>query len=169
MTSHSETKYLPYTAKEMFDLVADISSYPEFLPWCAAARIREEVQKGQEQVQELVRVQIPVRRRVRRQHDPRLWPVVVRVERAGPKILQERGADEHVQEDLRSLRLSRQDVCGGGDCVGSEVHQPKLQKVVGSEYSFFGIYTGDAALPATGILYLNLQLLPVLYPPCPNL
>ena len=29
----------------MFDLVADISSYPEFLPWCAAARIRKEVQK----------------------------------------------------------------------------------------------------------------------------
>ena len=45
MTSHAETKYLPYTAKEMFDLVADISSYPEFLPWCAAARIRKEVQK----------------------------------------------------------------------------------------------------------------------------
>ena len=46
MTSHSEIKYLPYTAKEMFDLVADISSYPEFLPWCAAARIRKKVQKG---------------------------------------------------------------------------------------------------------------------------
>ena len=46
MTSHAETKYLPYTAKEMFDLVADISSYPEFLPWCAAARVRKEVQKG---------------------------------------------------------------------------------------------------------------------------
>jgi coenzyme Q-binding protein COQ10 len=24
----------------MYDLVADVSSYPEFLPWCAAARIR---------------------------------------------------------------------------------------------------------------------------------
>ena len=46
MTSHSETKFLPYEAKEMFDLVADISSYPEFLPWCAAARIRKEIQKG---------------------------------------------------------------------------------------------------------------------------
>tara|TARA_B100001113_G_scaffold172261_1_gene140999 strand:+ start:2665 stop:3123 length:459 start_codon:yes stop_codon:yes gene_type:complete len=46
MTSHAETKYLPYTAKEMFDLVADISSYPEFLPWCAAARVRKEIQKG---------------------------------------------------------------------------------------------------------------------------
>jgi len=47
MTSHSETKFLPYGTKEMFDLVADISSYPEFLPWCAAARIRKEVQKGE--------------------------------------------------------------------------------------------------------------------------
>tara|TARA_B000000609_G_scaffold139432_1_gene117039 strand:- start:134 stop:592 length:459 start_codon:yes stop_codon:yes gene_type:complete len=46
MTSHAETKYLPYTAKEMFDLVSDISSYPEFLPWCAAARVRKEIQKG---------------------------------------------------------------------------------------------------------------------------
>ncbi|MAI18189.1 MAG: ubiquinone-binding protein [Rhodobacteraceae bacterium TMED111] len=47
MTSHSETKFLPYGAKEMFALVADVSSYPEFLPWCAAARIRKEVQKGE--------------------------------------------------------------------------------------------------------------------------
>ena len=47
MTSYAETKYLPYTAREMFDLVADISSYPEFLPWCAAARVRKEVQKGE--------------------------------------------------------------------------------------------------------------------------
>ena len=55
MTSHSEIKYLPYTAKEMFDLVADISSYPEFLPWCAAARIRKEVQKGE--VQQMMLIQ----------------------------------------------------------------------------------------------------------------
>jgi len=47
MTSHSETKFLPYGAKEMFELVADISSYAEFLPWCAAARIRKEIQKGE--------------------------------------------------------------------------------------------------------------------------
>ena len=46
MTSHSETKFLPYGAKAMFELVADISSYPEFLPWCAAARIRKEIHKG---------------------------------------------------------------------------------------------------------------------------
>ncbi|QIE47392.1 type II toxin-antitoxin system RatA family toxin [Pseudohalocynthiibacter aestuariivivens] len=40
MTSHSETRQLPYTAQQMYDLVADVAHYPEFLPWTAAARIR---------------------------------------------------------------------------------------------------------------------------------
>ncbi|MCT4634709.1 MAG: type II toxin-antitoxin system RatA family toxin [Rickettsiales bacterium] len=31
----------PYDAKFLFDLVADIESYPEFLPWCVAARIND--------------------------------------------------------------------------------------------------------------------------------
>lgn len=30
----------------MYDLVADVARYPEFLPWTAAARIRSEVDKG---------------------------------------------------------------------------------------------------------------------------
>lgn len=40
MPTHSETKRLPYTAQQMYDLVADVGSYPQFLPWNAAARIR---------------------------------------------------------------------------------------------------------------------------------
>ena len=51
-------------------------------------KVQEEVQKGQEHVQEVVRVQIQVLHLVRRQYDPRLWLVVVRVERAGTKLLQ---------------------------------------------------------------------------------
>ncbi len=31
---------MPYTARQMYDLVADVARYPEFLPWTAAARIR---------------------------------------------------------------------------------------------------------------------------------
>jgi coenzyme Q-binding protein COQ10 len=42
MPTHSETRPLPYTAQQMYDLVADVASYPQFLPWCAAARIRSE-------------------------------------------------------------------------------------------------------------------------------
>lgn len=42
MPTHSETRHLPYTAQQMYDLVADVGRYPEFLPWTAAARIRRE-------------------------------------------------------------------------------------------------------------------------------
>ena len=40
MPRHSETRHLPYTAHQMYDLVADVARYPEFLPWTSAARIR---------------------------------------------------------------------------------------------------------------------------------
>ncbi len=40
MPTHSETRRLPYTAQQMYELVADVASYPKFLPWTAAARIR---------------------------------------------------------------------------------------------------------------------------------
>lgn len=39
MPKHSETKFLPYSAPEMYNLVADIEQYPKFLPWNSAARI----------------------------------------------------------------------------------------------------------------------------------
>lgn len=40
MPRHSETKRLPHRAQQMYDLVADVGRYPEFLPWTAAARIK---------------------------------------------------------------------------------------------------------------------------------
>ncbi len=40
MPSHSEKRNVPYSAQQMYDLVADVERYPEFLPWNAAARIR---------------------------------------------------------------------------------------------------------------------------------
>lgn len=40
MPSHSETRQMPYSAQQMYDLVADVASYPDFLPWTAAARVR---------------------------------------------------------------------------------------------------------------------------------
>lgn len=41
MPTHAENRSMPYSAKQMYDLVADVASYPEFLPWCSAARIRQ--------------------------------------------------------------------------------------------------------------------------------
>lgn len=40
MTTHAEKRVLPYTPEQLFDLVAGVERYPEFLPWCTAARIR---------------------------------------------------------------------------------------------------------------------------------
>jgi coenzyme Q-binding protein COQ10 len=37
-----ETRHLPYTAEQMFDLVADVARYPEFLPWVVGTRIRSD-------------------------------------------------------------------------------------------------------------------------------
>ncbi|MDH3704266.1 MAG: type II toxin-antitoxin system RatA family toxin [Alphaproteobacteria bacterium] len=42
MPSHSEQRELPFTPDQLFDLVADIGKYPEFLPWCVGARILDQ-------------------------------------------------------------------------------------------------------------------------------
>ncbi len=40
MPRHSETRHLPYTPEQVFELVADVASYDEFLPWVVAVRVR---------------------------------------------------------------------------------------------------------------------------------
>jgi len=36
---HKETRIVPYTADEMYAVVAEMERYPEFLPWCASLRV----------------------------------------------------------------------------------------------------------------------------------
>jgi coenzyme Q-binding protein COQ10 len=52
MPRHSETKHLPYTPEQLFDLVADVARYDEFLPWVVAVRVR--ASSEQETVADLV-------------------------------------------------------------------------------------------------------------------
>ncbi|GGD75619.1 type II toxin-antitoxin system RatA family toxin [Croceicoccus mobilis] len=40
MPSIRETRELDYSAEQMFDLVADVARYPEFLPWVVATRVK---------------------------------------------------------------------------------------------------------------------------------
>jgi len=40
MPTHAERKLVPYSPEQLFDLVADVAKYPQFLPWCVAARVR---------------------------------------------------------------------------------------------------------------------------------
>lgn len=56
MSSHQETRVLPYTAAQMYALVGDVAKYPEFLPWCSGARIRSTtpIEGGEEMLADLV-------------------------------------------------------------------------------------------------------------------
>lgn len=40
MPRHSETRHLPYSPEQLFDLVGDVARYDEFLPWVVAVRVR---------------------------------------------------------------------------------------------------------------------------------
>jgi len=54
LPSHSESRELPYSAEQMFGLVADIEKYPEFLPWCIGARILRRDEAAQMVLADLV-------------------------------------------------------------------------------------------------------------------
>ncbi len=41
MPTISRTALVEHTSQDMFELVCDIESYPDFLPWCSAARVDE--------------------------------------------------------------------------------------------------------------------------------
>ena len=40
MPRHTETRHFDYTPEQLFDLVADVGRYQQFLPWVAAPRVR---------------------------------------------------------------------------------------------------------------------------------
>jgi coenzyme Q-binding protein COQ10 len=42
MTVHAEKRVINHSPKDLYALVADVRKYPEFLPWCLAARVRDE-------------------------------------------------------------------------------------------------------------------------------
>ncbi len=42
MPGHREQRFLPHSAEQMFDLVADVGRYAEFLPWVSAVRVRSD-------------------------------------------------------------------------------------------------------------------------------
>jgi ribosome-associated toxin RatA of RatAB toxin-antitoxin module len=46
MHSVERSVLLPYSASQMFDLVADVEKYPEFMPWCGGATVSEHDAQG---------------------------------------------------------------------------------------------------------------------------
>lgn len=52
MPAHKDSQHLAYMPQQMFDMVADVARYPEFIPWVKAARIMK--REGNEFLAELV-------------------------------------------------------------------------------------------------------------------
>jgi coenzyme Q-binding protein COQ10 len=44
MPTYADRKLVAYRPDQLFDLVADVGKYPEFLPWCVGARIRSQTE-----------------------------------------------------------------------------------------------------------------------------
>ncbi|MBV1834110.1 MULTISPECIES: type II toxin-antitoxin system RatA family toxin [Novacetimonas] len=40
MPTHAERRLIAYSPDQLFDLVADVGKYPQFLPWCVNAMVR---------------------------------------------------------------------------------------------------------------------------------
>lgn len=53
MRRHVEKRVLPYTPEQLFELVADVERYPEFLPWCQQATV---TRKGDHELKAVLRV-----------------------------------------------------------------------------------------------------------------
>jgi coenzyme Q-binding protein COQ10 len=45
MPTHAERKIIPYSPEQLFDLVADVGKYPQFLPWCVGSRVRRQTEE----------------------------------------------------------------------------------------------------------------------------
>jgi len=45
-----QTREVVYSPAQMYELVADIESYPEFLPWCVGARVRKREDLPEKQI-----------------------------------------------------------------------------------------------------------------------
>jgi len=85
MPKHHETKRLPYSAQQMYDLVADVGSYPQFLPWNSAARIRSltAIEGGPDGIGEVMEADLVISFKVFRERfgsRVTLWPEPKRID-----------------------------------------------------------------------------------------
>ena len=111
MPNHSETRRLPYTARQMYDLVADVDRYPQFLPWNSAARIRSRrpIEGG-----EVLEADLVISFKVFRERfgsRVTLWPEALKID------------TEYLDGPFRYLKSgwSFRDVPAGGSSGGCEV------------------------------------------------
>ena len=126
MPQHKDSRILPYTADQMYALVADIERYPEFLPWNSAARIRAR-RPGPEADSELVEADLVISFKVFRERfgsRVTLWPSQMKID------------TEYLDGPFKYLKSgwSFRDVTGGCEVtffVDFEFRNAILQGIIG--------------------------------------
>lgn len=126
MPTHTEHRKLAYSAQQIYDLVADVSRYPEFLPWTAGARIRSRMARpdGSEVMEADLVISFKV---FRERFGSRvvLWPKDKKIE------------TEYLDGPFRHMRSNWEirDLPGGGSevrfFVDFEFRNALLQKLIG--------------------------------------
>ncbi|MGE4351599.1 MAG: type II toxin-antitoxin system RatA family toxin [Bdellovibrionales bacterium] len=53
MPHHFEKRTVPYSCEQMYNLVADVERYPDFLPWCQKATV---IRHGEDQMKAILAV-----------------------------------------------------------------------------------------------------------------
>jgi coenzyme Q-binding protein COQ10 len=127
MPRHREKKILPYTQEQMFDLVADIGRYDEFLPWCVASRVRS---KGTDR---LVVAELVIGFKMFRER----FVSQVHLNRAEQiKVDYLKGPMKHLMNEWHFRpALNQPDHCEIEFFVSFEFKNPVLQKIVGVLFS----------------------------------
>ncbi len=125
MPTHGEERHMPYTARQMYDLVADVARYPEFLPWNSAARIRSTVPQPDGTV--VMEADLIISFKVFREK----FGSRVRLDEAGLRI-----DTEYLDGPFRYLRSYWQFREAGNGCdveffVDFEFRNAVLQKIIG--------------------------------------
>lgn len=107
MTARRTRTSVPYSAAEMYALVADIERYPEFLPWCVALRV---VDRRRDGMIEFLTADMVVAYGVFRERFRSLVTLVPGARRVGA---------EYVDGPFRTLKndWAFEDVVGGGSIV----------------------------------------------------
>ncbi len=117
MPKHAEQRVLPHQPQQMYQLVADVASYPEFLPWCVGARI---LSKSEQQVTADLLIGFKMFRerfRSRVELDPSAMTITVTYIEGPMKYLENRwtfrprdtgcAVDFHVDFEFRSVLLRK--------------------------------------------------------------
>ncbi|MDP3340938.1 type II toxin-antitoxin system RatA family toxin [Frigidibacter sp.] len=129
MPTHSETRPLPWTAQQMYDLVADVERYPEFLPWNSAARIRS--RRPGEEGSEVLEADLVISFKVFRERFGSrvvLWPEVMKID------------TEYLDGPFKFMRSNWafRDLPDGGSevafFVDFEFRNPILQRIIGAVF-----------------------------------